>query len=68
MAAAYRGPNSKNGYLTKFMRSKAQSHPNTKSAPALDDCTNCDTPIAAPAKRNPGPSFLSESLKFCYFD
>jgi hypothetical protein len=32
------------------------------SAPAFVDCTKCDTPIAAPANNNPGPSFFTNAI------
>ena len=47
-----------NGYLNKLTIKSAQINPKPKSAPALVDCTKCDTPIAAPANNNPGPKVL----------
>ena len=40
----------------------AQISPKPKSAPAFVDCTKCETPIAAPANNNPGPSFFNMEL------
>ena len=36
---------------------RAQIKPHPKSAPARVDRTKCETPMAAPAKSNPGPSY-----------
>ena len=52
----------KKGYLNKFERARAHIKPKPKSAPALVDCTKCETPIAAPANNNPGPNLFINPL------
>ena len=51
-------PNWKKGYLNKLAINNAHINPKPKSAPDFVDWTKCDTPMAAPANNNPGPSFL----------
>ena len=34
--------------------------PKPATAPALVDCTKCDTPMAAPAHRSPGPKLFQK--------
>ena len=46
------------------MITKAQIKPKPKSAPALVDCTRCETPIAAPANKSPGPKDRKKERKF----
>ncbi len=47
----------------------AHNKPKPKSAPALVDCTKCDTPIAAPANNNPGPNdFINLEFYYSYIN
>ena len=50
-----------------WTNNNAQNSPKPNSAPALVDCTKCDTPIAAPANSNPGPKDCKHPLfiKIC---
>ena len=55
VAAAYRGPYSKNGYLRIRARRITPDRPKPAKAPARVDCTKWEIPIAVAAQSRPGP-------------
>jgi len=60
VAAAYWGPKRKAGNLTTLATITTKSMASPKVAPARVDCTRCETPTAAPAKRRPGPKAVQK--------
>ena len=55
MQEVKRVPTSKKGYLIRFVIKISPTKAKPNLAPAVVDDNKCDPPIAAPAKRIPGP-------------
>ncbi|WP_419162431.1 hypothetical protein [Candidatus Palauibacter sp.] len=60
VAAAYRAPYSKKGYLRMSAKTITPTKANPASAPARVDCTRWETPTEVAAQMRPGPKLFQK--------